>query len=185
MAHFLDDVTILLDPLRDNLASEERTDGIEEVEPSAIPEPYRSLLVHERDMTGTLGAFWHSKIELRPLRAHQENEVLYRQVVLMAVELGLPVEAGAIRIFLNRFPSELLPVITEGRRPLGAILADFQIAYVSSPEGYFRILTNDFLREAFGDVAQAVHYGRRNRLADPAGEVLAEVVEILPVIEDR
>jgi hypothetical protein len=185
MAHFRNDILSLLNFPKGGDLSAQRTTDIEAVEPLAIPEPYRSLLVHERDMTGTLGAFWNSKIELRPLRTHRENEVLYRQVVLMAVEKGLPVEAGAIQIFLNRFPLESLPAIVESRRPLGAILAESQIAYVSSPQGYFRILTNDFLREAFGDVAEAVHYGRRNRLEDPSGGVLAEVVEILPVIENR
>ena len=31
--------------------------GIKPVDGAALPEPYRSLLVHERDMTSTLGQF--------------------------------------------------------------------------------------------------------------------------------
>ncbi|MDA1315338.1 MAG: hypothetical protein O2968_18565 [Acidobacteria bacterium] len=185
MAPLIDDILNLLDPDRDAGLAREADHGIEEVGPAAIPEPYRSLLVHERDMTGTLGTFWKSKIDLRLLRVDQQREILYRRVVLLAVKLGIPVEAGAIRIFLERFPSQSLPAITQSQRPLGAILADYQIRYCSLPQGYFRMRTNGFLREAFGDGGESVHYGRRNRLVDPAGEVLADVVEILPVIDGR
>jgi hypothetical protein len=185
MVPFIDDILSLLDPGRDARLARESAHGIERMEPAAIPEPYRSLLVHERDMTGTLGAFWKSKIELRPLRIDRGEQTLYRRVVLWAVEPGIPVEAGAIRIFLNRFPLQSLRAITQSQRPLGGILTDYQISYRSSPQGYFQIRTNGFLREAFGDVAESVHYGRRNQLVDPAGDVLADVVEILPMIDDR
>jgi chorismate-pyruvate lyase len=185
MTPFIDDILNLLDPGRDGRLAREAAYGIEELEAAAMPEPYRSLLVHERDMTGTLGAFWKSRIELRPLLVARQEQILYRRVVLAAVELGIPVEAGAIRIFLKRFPSQSLQAIIQNQRPLGAILTDYQIDYRSSPQGYFRIRTNGFLREAFGDVDQSIHYGRHNRLLDPAGEMLAEVVEILPVVEAR
>ena len=38
--------------------------GIEPVDGAALPEPYRSLLVHERDMTSTLGQFHGDDIGL-------------------------------------------------------------------------------------------------------------------------
>ena len=185
MAAFIDDILSLLDPDRPDGSAQAGAHGIEKVEPADIPEPYHSLLVHERDMTGTLGAFWKSKIELQQLLTNHDQDSLYRQVALLAVERGIPVEAGAIRIFLNRFPLKSLPRIIQGQTPLGAILADDQIPYHSSPQGYFRITTNRFLREVFGDVPAGLHYGRRNRLFDPAGEVLAEVVEILPLVGRR
>ena len=185
MAHFLEDIASLLDPSETaDAGAEDIAAGIEDIEPDALPEPSRSLLVHERDMTGTLAAFWGSPIELRPLRVHREGEVLYRQVVLIATNKRIPVEAGAIRIHLDRFPPEALGEITGNRRPLGAILAEYRIPYTCSPRGFFRIPTNRFLREAFGDVRDTMHYGRRNRLVNPAGELLAEVVEILPMIEE-
>ena len=85
---------------------------IEPVEPEDIPEPFRSLLVHEKDMTGTLAGYWGLPIILRPRTVRRKGNVLYRQVVLTAGPDRIPVEAGAIKIYLDRFPAEALPEIT-------------------------------------------------------------------------
>ena len=86
---------------------------IEPVEPEDIPEPFRSLLVHEKDMTGTLAGYWGLPIILRPRTVRRKGNVLYRQVVLTAGPDRIPVEAGAIKIYLDRFPAEALPGLRE------------------------------------------------------------------------
>src|SRR5438309_1401373 len=47
-----------------------------------VPEPYRQLLVHDRDMTPTLEAFHGDRIHLRVLERRIEEHALWRQVVL-------------------------------------------------------------------------------------------------------
>ena len=150
--------------------------------PSTQPEPFRSLLVHEKDMTGTLAGYWGLPIILRPLTVRRKGNVLYRQVVLTAGPDRIPVEAGAIKIYLDHFPAEALPEITRNRKPLGSILVEHGISYVSTPQGYFQTTASPFLKDAFADAREQTLYGRCNRLTNPADDPLADVVEILPAI---
>lgn len=181
MAGFFHDIVAIFSRLQDgDVSALDIIPGIESVDPSEIPEPYRSLLVHDKDMTGTLTAYWKLPIALQPLAVQREGDVLYRQVVLTAGPERIPVEAGAIKIYLDRFPPAALPVITQSLRPLGAVLTEYKIPYVSAPRGFFRLPANENLREALGDPREQMLYGRHNRLTNPAGEPLADVVEILP-----
>ena len=52
-----------------------------------IPEPYKSLLVHERDMTSTLGQFHADKIQLNVLNQHLQENEYYREVLLFSLLL--------------------------------------------------------------------------------------------------
>ena len=48
----------------------------------AIPQPYRSLLVHQRDMTLTLEAHFGGPVVLRPLTTFTIGVWYYRRVLL-------------------------------------------------------------------------------------------------------
>ncbi|HXA05898.1 MAG TPA: hypothetical protein VNY30_13705, partial [Bryobacteraceae bacterium] len=69
-----------------------------------MPEPYRSLLVHNRDMTPTLERAHNQSIQLRVLRRALTGDLLTRQVVLVAEGGQVPVAFGAIKIHLEHFP---------------------------------------------------------------------------------
>ena len=45
---------------------------INPIDKQHIPEPYKSLLVHERDMTSTLGQFYNDEIQLKVIKKHQQ-----------------------------------------------------------------------------------------------------------------
>ena len=181
MANCFDDIVATLRRLQSaDPSAQEVIRNIEPIEPTEIPEPYRSLLVHEKDMTGTLAGYWGLPISLRPLTVLRDGNSLYRQVVLTAGPDRIPVEAGAIMIYLDRFPPEALPVIRQSQKPLGVILTEYRVSYVSTPQGFFQTEANPFLQDAFADAREQTLYGRCNRLTNPAGKPLAEVVEILP-----
>ena len=72
---------------------------------SEVPYPYRSMLVHENDMTPTLAAFHHSNLYLE-VHEHDESEnYLMRLVTLHTVSDDSPVEFGAIGIHLETLPA--------------------------------------------------------------------------------
>src|ERR1700734_2477923 len=48
-----------------------------------MPEPYRRLLVHDRDMTPTLEAAYDRKMTLRVLKYALSDEVFSREIVLI------------------------------------------------------------------------------------------------------
>jgi chorismate-pyruvate lyase len=145
-----------------------------------IPEPYRQILVHNRDMTGTLEAFHQEPIHLRVLALRHDGESLQRQVVLRTGDSHRPVEFAAIVIYLKRFAPAAREEILEGRRPFGAILKDRRIEHQGSPLLYLRVLSDDVINAALHLTQPHPLYGRRNVIRDASGSKLAETLEILP-----
>ncbi len=176
----------LLFPLDEFYAREGRPlPAVARVDSEEVPEPYRSLLVHDRDMTRTLEAYHCGRIHLRILGRRLEEEALWREVVLTLNGSGRPVEFGAIVIYCDRFPPAARDAILECRRPLGTILADHCVAHTSCPEAYVRIEPDALIREALGMTEIRPLYGRRNVLLGSNGAPLAEILEILPNLESR
>ncbi|MBN8248079.1 MAG: hypothetical protein J0L84_11610 [Verrucomicrobia bacterium] len=152
----------------------------ESVTPDTIPEPYRTLLVHERDMTRTLEQFHGAPIHLRVLSRHREAGAYCRESVLELDGSNRPVEFGAIKIHLERFPEPGRTQILEEHRPLGGILNASGRAYTSRPTAYLRFAADAFIRDALCLAQVTFLYGRQNTLRDVQGHPLAEIIEILP-----
>lgn len=150
------------------------------VPPEGVPEPYRTLLVHRRDMTPTLEAACGGRLHLRVLRCAIVDGVMSRLVVLEMDDAGKAVEVGAIRIHLDRLPQEARRPVLELHDPFGAILRDHGIEHTSQPTAYFEIAPDRLIAEALGSNGVKKLYGRHNTIRDGGGRVLAEVVEILP-----
>ena len=77
------------------------------IAPDEIPQPYRSLLVHQRDMTLTLEAHFGGRVVLRPLSTFISGAWYYRRVLLAQEYSGRPVEMGAIRMKLAALPRKV------------------------------------------------------------------------------
>jgi len=152
----------------------------ERIEPSDIPAPYQQLMVHEDDMTPTLSRYYKDSILIQCLFSQMEGSDYCREVVLCLHSTGKQVEWGGIRIFLDRFPSEVQERILQERLPLGDILQQYAVAHHSRPMGFFRMRPNDYIRAVLGPSEASWLYGRRNRLTEPSGAPLAEIIEILP-----
>ncbi len=171
-------VKSLLWPLSDFWTDEAAVREVEAIDAENIPQPYRGLLDHDRDMTPTLEKVWKAELHLDVLANLRVRDHLIRHVILRTAE-GRPAAFGAIRIRLPMFPEEARTRILEGRAPLGTILREHAIPHSAAPTGFFRTEPNALTRQAFGATDAAVHYGRHNELRGPEG-LLAEVVEILP-----
>jgi chorismate-pyruvate lyase len=153
---------------------------LEEIESARIPQPYKSLLVHQHDMTSTLEKFHRGTLRLRIVsRARRENEY-FREVALQLDGSNKPVEFGAIKINLDLFPPDAQTRILEEHWPLGRILKESRIAFTSQPRGFLRIASDRLINEVL--LLHGAHrlFGRRNTLFNSAGQSLAEIVEILP-----
>jgi len=145
-----------------------------------VPEPARTLLVHDSDMTPTLEKFHGSSVRLEVLSRKERGDFYFREVVLEKCSDGRPVEFGAIKINLGLFPPAARKDILAELLPLGHVLAKWSLKHSSHPKAYLEVVSDDFIRAALklGDVG--LLYGRRNTLFDPQGRPLAEIVEILP-----
>ena len=149
------------------------------VEGKAIPEPYRRLLVHERDMTSRLERFWGGQIVLEVLHCERLPGAYRREVVLFIKETGLPVEYGAIEIDLSTFSDELRGLILEQHLPLGGLLNRFGIEYRSEPKGFIQLGPDSVMQRVFRLPVAREFYGRCNVLLGEDDRLLARIVEVL------
>jgi chorismate-pyruvate lyase len=146
-----------------------------------MPEPYRRLLVHDRDMTPTLEAFYDRKMNLRVLKYALDDEVFSRQILLLPEGSETPVVFGAIKIYLDEFPTAARDLVLERKLPLGTILESQGIRHFSKPDAFFQVDADACICQALGISGPARLYGRRNVLGNGTGRKLAQVLEILPL----
>jgi chorismate-pyruvate lyase len=157
---------------------------VEQVEGTDVPEPCRRLLVHDRDMTPTLEAFHGERIHLRVLARGLDGDAYSRQVVLTLNGSARAVEFGAIVIHLQHFPSAAREEILAGYRPLGTILHVHAVAHQSRPRAFLRLAPDAVVREALQLTTATALYGRRNVIFGPDGCELANILEILPPLQE-
>ena len=176
----------LLHPLDDFYAREGRAlPPVSEIEGPALPEPYRSLLVHDDDMTSTLERFHGRALRIHVHSRRREpapdgRDLYSRELVLLAEGMEQPIEFGAIQIRLDLVPPAVREEILAEQRPLGGILNAAGVIYSSHPVGFLRFASDAFINQMLKLSGANILYGRRNTLFDARGEPFAEIVEILP-----
>ena len=151
-----------------------------QVEGGDVPEPYRSLLVHEQDMTPTVERVYRRGISLRVFKRVLYGSIFSRQVVLELENDGREVTFAAIKIYLALFPAEARRLILECTKPLGKILQTQGIAHISRPAAYFQVRADPVIGGALNLTQPCLLYGRQNVLRNPSQHILAQIVEILP-----
>tara|TARA_B100001123_G_scaffold446852_1_gene602541 strand:+ start:6690 stop:7307 length:618 start_codon:yes stop_codon:yes gene_type:complete len=151
------------------------------VSPNKIPLPYRSLLVHDNDMTLTLEKHYGGHIVLRPLSTFWTGKSYFRRVLLVQKESGQPVEMGAIRIRLDAFNKHLKEQILGNQIPLGHILRDGRFDYVSRPKAFLAITPNQEMMGVFWMRKTNTLYGRRTEIVRNNTKI-GDIVEVLPMV---
>jgi hypothetical protein len=144
-----------------------------------VPEPFRSLLCHASNMTPKLANFHKSNIDLKVIKANILDQQLCRLVLLLDAD-GTPVEMGLIRIILKHIPNSIYSEVVNGSRPLGTLLIEAQVNQTCHPQGFFSVQSDNFFEELFQLKESCLMYGRCNLLKNPDGEIIAEVMEVLP-----
>jgi chorismate-pyruvate lyase len=145
-----------------------------------MPEPYRSLLVHERDMTPTLEKFHASNIHLKILKREQRGDFYFREVVLELDGSELPVEFGANKVSLLLFPPKARQLILEERVPLGRVLRECEIGHTTLAKAFFRVAPDELISSVLHLKTPTALYGRKATIFDGQKRPLSEIVEILP-----
>ena len=153
---------------------------IETTTGDAVPEPYRTLLVHHEDMTPTLEGFHKSQIHLEILSRERRGGFYFREVVLRLNHDEKPVEFGAIKVFLGLFPEEAQELILLEQVPLGTILKDCGVKHRTEARAFLRLEPDELINQAFELTRPTTLYGRKAVISDLEGKPLSEIVEILP-----
>jgi hypothetical protein len=149
--------------------------------PNRIPPPYRSLLVHERDMTLTLESHFGGRVTLRALSTFRKGASYYRRVLLVQEYSARPVEMGAIRIDLRAFKPRIRTEILRNRVPLGRLLRDGGVDYRSRPTAFLAVTPNSEMMGVFWMREPRTLYGRQTEMSVD-GRKVGDIVEILPLV---
>ncbi len=148
--------------------------------PEEIPEPCRGLLVHAADMTSTLERHHGEPMTLEVLADGEAHGYYFREVILRGAKTGRSAEFGLIEIEIGQFPEDLREAILSGRQPLGGILNQSGMQYVSSPLGYFSVVRDLLPPKLSALGSEETFFGRYNQLSTKNGICLARILEILP-----
>ena len=157
------------------------TPDIKVVAPYEIPMPYRSLLVHEDDMTITLERHFGGRVILRALSTFTSGAWYFRRVLLVQEYTGRPVEMGAIRMKLDGFGARLTKQILKNEVPLGRILRDSGFKYVSHAMAFLAITPNPEMMGVFWMREPRTLYGRRTEIVRNDIKI-GDIVEVLPLV---
>ena len=151
------------------------------VAPEEIPLPYRTLLVHQDDMTPTLERHFGGRVVLRPLSVFASGGSYFRRVLLVSAYAGQPVEMGAIRMDLDVFDASIRRKIVESEIPFGRIVRDSRFDCRSEPTAFLALTPNPEMMGVFWMREPRVLYGRRTRIVR-RGAVIGDIVEVLPLV---
>lgn len=154
---------------------------VREISPREIPFPYRTLLVHENDMTLTLERHFGGPVALRPLSTVASGAWYLRRVLLVQAYSGRPVEMGAIRLRLNAFKPRLRAQILRNEIPFGRLLRDAGVDFKSQPRVFLEIEPNPEMMGVFWMREPRTLYGRQTE-AFQGGVKIGDIVEILPLV---
>jgi chorismate-pyruvate lyase len=144
-----------------------------------IPEPYRTLLVHEGEMTRTLEEHVGGRVGVRVLSTRARASHYVRRVLLVEEASGRPVAMGAVRLALQALPPAVRNEVIRGRVPLGRLIRSAGIDFLSRPTGYLAVTPNAELMGLFWMKAPDRLFGRTTDVFVRARKI-GEIVEILP-----
>ena len=147
---------------------------------SQLPDLPRRLLDHRRDMTSTLADFHGSALRVDVRQVGLSEDFYLREVFLRTTATDQIVEYGVLAVALAQFTLAQRAELTAGRTPLGTILHDFKIPFVSAPLGFFSVPASHLPSIPSALPTATACFGRFNCLAKPTGEPLAWILEILP-----
>jgi chorismate-pyruvate lyase len=155
--------------------------GVRQSAPERLPLPYRSLLAHANDMTITLERHFGGRVVLRPLSTFVRGRSYFRRVLLAQEYSGRPVEMGAIRIRLDAFSAKIQAEIRRHTVPLGRILRDAGIDFVSQARVFLEVTPNQEMMGVFWMREPRKLYGRRTEVLY-RGDHVGDIVEVLPLV---
>ena len=151
--------------------------------PARIPQPYRSLLVHDSDMTRTLEQHADDRAILRPLSTFVSGASYFRRVLLFGATSGRPLAMGAIRVRLDVFAPRIRTKILAGTVPLGRILREGRFAYTSAVKAWLAVRPTPDMMGIFWMPRSQTLYGRRSEMFRGTTK-FADIVEVLPPVSE-
>ena len=127
---------------------------------AAVPEPYRSLLVHNGHMTEALERHHGGAPSVRPYRIRREGDIYGRRIDLHVPGCEGPVMTGIMIFNLALVGATVREEIVRAESPLGEILIHHRILRRVAPDALLEFDPRDALVARFGRAGSKPAYGR-------------------------
>lgn len=145
-----------------------------------MPEPFRTMLVHESHMTVTVEAYHGDLVDVRVLGRTREESSYTRKIILTLQKTGRVVLFGIVRINLDYCSPAVREAILSEQTPLGRVLIEHNVLRRIEPTAYFKVEPGTEQLAWFGLADAKPMYGRLGFIhcdEQPAVELLEIVVE--------
>ncbi len=152
--------------------------GWQLVSADQVPEPYKTLLVHEHHMTVTVEAHHGSLVDVRILARRHEGDSYARKILLALQSTGKIVQFGIVRVHLEYCTVLVREAIIAGKTPLGRILIEHDVLRRIEPTAFLQITPGAEMMRWFGVAKTPPTYGRL-ALIHCDGQPAIELLEIV------
>ncbi len=139
---------------------EELIAGVEHVPGALVPEPYKTLLVHEHHMTVTMEEFHGSRVNVTVLADSLDGDVYTRKIVLSRVSDGVPVQFGLVRFNFQYVTQVVRDELLAKQIPLGHVLIRHNVLRHIDLGAVLKIRAGAELAELLQMPANEITYGR-------------------------
>lgn len=155
--------------------------AVKEISPVHLPPPYDELLVHENDMTLTLERYFGGPVAVRVLSSALKGQWYFRRVLLVQKASGRPLAMAAVRIRFTVLGVRYRAQVLREQKPLGRILRDAGVNFLSRPTGFFEVTPNSEMMGVFWMPEPRALYGRRTHVTLVDARI-GDIVEIIPLV---
>lgn len=149
-----------LDGLFELFPSSEYLADCEIVAPSAVPQPYRKLLVHEHHMTVTVEEHHGDLVDVKVLAEHHDDQTYARKILLALQKTGRVVQFGLMRFHFQFCSDKVRDAILAKKTPLGRILIQNNVLRRIEPTAFLRVVPGPAMMKWFGLDKPEPTYGR-------------------------
>jgi len=125
-----------------------------------VPEPYKSLLVHESHMTVTMETYHESTVDVRILDRSQDENTYCRKIVLVKQGTDDVVQFGIVRFNFEYVTDLVRDEILAGKIPLGRVLINHNVLRHIDLGAVLRITCGPELAKIFQREPGVITYGR-------------------------
>lgn len=99
----------------------------EHVPGSLVPEPYKSMLVHERHMTVTMEKYHDCSVDVHVIDRRWDGEIYGRKIILTKQGTDVPVQFGIVRFDFQYVTPAVRDEIVSETIPLGRVLINHNV----------------------------------------------------------
>ena len=132
----------------------------EEIPRDDAPQPYHTLLAHDRHMTVTVERFHDCRVDVKVVEVHNSRTHYSRKILLTRQSDGAVVQFGLVRLCLDFLDPEVRAEIESQNTPLGRILIEHNVMREVQLISLWKVTPGEDLRKLFGLENSDVTYGR-------------------------